>query len=96
MTMRHAHSIPLIPDNIETLEPIDAQALRSMTVDDLRDWERLGGECSACRRHGFLSKYEIKKDFGTQKLIVLQALLQCVVCGNKGDNRFIVSRMARD
>lgn len=94
--MRHERSIQLVPDDLTTLEPVDAQWLLSASIDDLRQWERLGGQCSACRRRGSVDQYQLRRDFGSAPLAGLQVFLHCTRCDNKGDNKFVVSKIARD
>lgn len=81
--MRHNRAIQLVPDNLDTLDPADARFVVEATIDDLREWERLGGEGAACLRHGLVDKYDVKKRFGINKLVELQPLLHCMGCDTK-------------
>jgi hypothetical protein len=85
-----------MPDDIERLEPVDKSALLDMVVGQLRDWERLGGECAGCRRQGLVDKADIVIRFGTTPLVALQSRLHCTGCGNRRGNRFLVAKASRE
>jgi hypothetical protein len=87
--MRHARSTQFIPHSAEPDTP-------SFTLGDLREWERLGGKCTACTREGWIDKYALRHRYGRTNLVLLQPLLRCCRCNHKGDNRFILGMMARD
>lgn len=87
--MRHARSVQLIPEQAD-------DETRSLAIDDLRQWERLGGKCIACQHEGWINKYALRQRYGRRRLAHLEPLLRCQPCGNKGDNSFIVGMMARD
>jgi hypothetical protein len=60
--MRHPRTIDLIPANIDSLSPVDAAGLMRLTIDDLAQWERLGGCCAACKRQALVNVYHIRKN----------------------------------
>jgi hypothetical protein len=94
--MRHPRSIDLIPANIDSLSPVDAAGLMRLTIDDLAQWERLGGCCAACKRQGLVNVYHIRKNFPGRRLVELQRFLLCKGCNNRQGNRFVVRKMPRD
>ena len=94
--MKHGRSIDLIPANFNDLSPVDAAGLMELTVEDLRQWERLGDQCSACRRQSLVNQYQVRRQYGGRRLVELQRYLRCTGCGNRKNNHFVITKMARD
>jgi hypothetical protein len=95
--MRHSRGINLAPANDDRSDDIfDAQELAWLSLEKMREWYVLGGKCSRCLRKGWLDRYEIQRRFGRSTYLEkLRPLLRCKRCQNKGDNTWIVGKMAR-
>jgi hypothetical protein len=94
--MRHAKSYQLVPDNVSGMSPDAVSDLTAQTFGSLKQWQRIGGQCSKCTHQGWLNRYELAKAFGSAPLVSLQPLLRCTRCDTKGDHKFILGMMARD
>lgn len=94
--MRHAKSYQLVPDDVSGMSPDAVTDLTAKTFGTLREWQRIGGQCSKCPHLGWLNRYELSKTFGAVPLVTLQSLLHCTRCDTKGDHKFIAGMMARD
>jgi hypothetical protein len=93
--MRHARGVQLIPVDVNALPKGDLDTISKLTFADLMEWERLGGRCCRCEHHGLVNRYQMRK-FGKRPLIELEPWLRCVVCNNKGDNRWVITKLDRN
>lgn len=76
----------------EVFAPYGLQA----TLSSVPEWYVLGGHCSACKRSGWVDRYGLKHKHGPDtKVHQLQPRLRCLVCGNKGSNRWIAMKLPR-
>jgi len=91
--MRHERSIDLLPDDPT---PMERHEFSGATLGTFKQWEILGGRCVACRHQGWVDKDDLRKRWDNHYLITLQPFLRCTKCQNKGDNRWIAGKMARD
>ncbi|PCK84403.1 hypothetical protein CPT32_24280 [Rhizobium sophoriradicis] len=65
------------------------------TIDDLSQWNTLGGSCPSCEREGWIDRYELRRKWGNAMLHSLQPRLRCLSCGNKQGNRWILGQLPR-
>lgn len=95
--MRHLNAIEaLAPPHIARLPPFEAAAAMTITLADIREWERLGGVCPSCKHHGFVNTRRIRHRYSGRNLLELQRYLHCTQCDNQHGNLFVVSRIPRD
>jgi len=94
--MKHRRGIDLVPANDDLSAMFEGQELVWLSIDKLHEWHVLGGKCSHCLRKGWVDRRDIERRFGRSTyLAFLRPFLRCRRCDNKGDNRWIIGKMAR-
>ena len=81
-------------ENLAEAGPLPAYA--QPTLESWAEWYVMGGKCSKCGHQGWVDRWELRRLYGRNKYIVqLRPLLRCRLCGNVGDNEWIVGKAAR-
>jgi hypothetical protein len=66
------------------------------TIDDIPEWNAIGGHCSKCERESWMDRWEVSKRWGkTTYLGSLTMRLRCRGCGNRDGNKWIVGQLPR-
>lgn len=86
----------LIPAEIAMLPTEKAAAAMKVTLSDIKEWERLGGVCPRCNRHGLLNMYKLRRRYADRNLVEIERFLHCTGCENRTGNLFVVSKIPRD
>lgn len=86
----------LVPAEIARLPPAQAAAAMTVTIGDIKEWERLGGICPRCNRHGLINAYRLRRRYADRNLVDLQSNLLCTGCRNRSGNLFVVTKIPRD
>ena len=86
----------LVPAEIAGLPPDKAAAARRVMIGDIKEWERLGGVCPRCNRHGLINTYRLRRRYADRNLVELQSHLFCTGCQNRRGNLFVVTKIPRD
>lgn len=94
--MRHERSIQLIPDDLSRIDAAALYQLKAVTPEALGQYDVLGGRCALCKHEGRIDRQELARRQPGVSLIELEPSLLCRHCRNKGNNKFLVSRLPRD
>lgn len=94
--MKHRRGIEIGRPSREAITYIGpVQDPLGTAVDDLSQWNTLGGSCPSCEREGWIDLYELRRKWGNAMLHSLQPRLRCLGCGNKHGNRWILGQLPR-
>lgn len=80
------------------VRPVDTEAKRyiRMTLEDLKEWYVLYGNCFKCDHVGYIDRHELVRRFGKrQRMKPLEVKLFCKRCCNIHFNGFAVAPMQR-
>ena len=95
--MKHRRGIELgrhSRDDIAYLGPIMDPV--HTTIDDIPDWNALGGHCPKCEREAWLDRWALARAWGKGAYLgSLAPRLRCLGCGNKEGNKWILGQLPR-